>query len=326
MKRALCGFLFCFLVLSLAKAGENDALLKVNPFKFVDISPDEGKLIESLVYSYVSEIPGITVYQDLSGVDGKNKENPQSKAGAGATRGLQEAPNELDVPIILPEPQVSSIAAEPDYTLNGKIYTEGGERVISIDMSDNKTHSKPVNLTASFKTASEMALKVRSMVEDNIKTLSDKNKHSRGLGEALKIGYMDLAGSWHGDNGIEIIRFAPGERALAIFSSGESMELSYKIDGKTLTITQTSKNNYRYYYHLTEKAARILEEKAAPMRWEFHLYDGGKTLEGQWISSQLVGDAGAKVSGAAGGKGSGGDANPIIKSVVKDAKWTKLSY
>jgi hypothetical protein len=96
-----------------------------------------------------------------------------------------------------------------------------------------------------------------------------------------------ITGTWRGEPGIEIIRLQSGGRGTAFFSSGALMNLSYAIEGNTLKIRQNSPNAERFYYPNPPEIAKLLSERAEPMRWEFMLYSGGNRLRGTKISTEI---------------------------------------
>jgi hypothetical protein len=97
-----------------------------------------------------------------------------------------------------------------------------------------------------------------------------------------------VAGSWRGENGIEMIRLQQGGTGFAFFSSGARMDLSYTIKDNTLTVRQNSPNTDGYYYPLPYGVAKQLTEKAGPMQWEFTLYSDGTLLRGVRIADKAT--------------------------------------
>jgi hypothetical protein len=97
----------------------------------------------------------------------------------------------------------------------------------------------------------------------------------------------NIAGTWRGEPGIEIIRLQSEGRGTAFFSSGAQMNLSYIIEGNTLKVWQNSPTAERFYYPNPPEIAKLLSERAEPMRWEFMLYSGGNRLRGTKISTEI---------------------------------------
>jgi hypothetical protein len=236
-------FLFCAVLLG---AEDEKVRVRIIPFTLDNVRVDEGRLIESLVASYISEIEGVTVYV----------ENDDARDG-----GADDAES---------------------YVLSGRIFLENENHVLRLNLDSPQKEGAKDN-AYSYKNAGDMALNIRAIVEDYFpKTIGAAENADEN---ALSVNRHNLTGTWQGDEGIEVIRFAPSGRALAFFSTGASMELSWTIEGKAVIVTQTSPNNYRYYSPLPEAAARKVAEEAAPMEWRLFLFDKGAVLRGSRIAA-----------------------------------------
>jgi hypothetical protein len=215
--------------------------------------------------------------------------------------------SDIDGIYVSTAPESDDSEPEPIYVLSGSIYFENDNHVLRLTMDNLSTGEKTEQISA-YKTSGDMALKVRGLVEDYF---SIKDQERSVADDTLSA--RDVTGTWHGDNGIELVRFAPNGRAFAIFSSGISMELSYTIENNTLNITQESPNSFRYFYPLPSSVAKEIEREAKPMRWTMSLFNSGKLLRGIniWTSAEYEPDNTVK---------------SIIHGKVRRSEWKKFSY
>jgi hypothetical protein len=209
----------------------------------------------------------------------------------------------------------------PDYVLSGSIYLENDNHVLSLNL-DSRDGSENIKRTEQYKNVSEMALNMRSIIEAYFNKSTSRsvtvaprrnaNRSGNLQGDPLPLSVSLILGTWQGDNGIEIVRFSAGGKAVAYFSSGAAMDLKYTIENDTLTLIQQSQANYRYYHPLPPIIAREVAKKAEPMQWTLFLYNGGRALSGTCMSTSADYDeAGIK---------------KIIYGNVKKTNWSKISY
>jgi len=257
--------IFVLLVIPfLAKAQEARPVIRFTPFVSQGISNEEIRFIESLIQSYISDA-GEMVF---------NYDN------------------------ILPDTYLSGVGLltgswnkTPDYILSGSVYLERKTRIFTLEIRN--THTNEITKTTTeHKTAGDLVLRSRSLVESIIKFPVLSEMESAAVNEAereipLIITENSIAGTWRGEPGIEIVRLQPGGRGTAFFSSGVQMSLNYVIEDNTLKIWQNSPNVDRFYYPNPPEITKLLSERAEPMRWEFMLYSGGNRLRGTKISTEI---------------------------------------
>lgn len=196
----------------------------------------------------------------------------------------------------------------PDYTLTGSILQERDNRVLMLEITKN-SNGETVYYTSAHKTFTELALKTRSVVETAF-----------GAGSPLPAGDEDsepirersITGTWRGDGGIEMIRFQGNGRALAFFSSGAQMELSYTIENNVLKIRQVSANNERFYHPLPLEVARELAARSEPMEWELLLYEGGNILRGIRIFTSV--------------RYEGSEIRELFPGTAEGAEWVRAAH
>jgi len=256
--------LFAIFSLILTWAQETRPVIRFTPFVSQGISNEETRFIESLIQSYVSDAGELIFSYD-------NIPPDAYLLGGGLLLG--------------------SWNRTPDYILSGSIYLEHKTRIFTLEIRN--THTNEITKTTTeHKTAGDLALKARSLVENIIKfsvlsemELAAANEVEREIPQTITEN--SIAGTWRGETGIEIIRLQPGGRGTAFFSSGAQMNLSYSIEGNTLKIWQNSPNVERFYYPNPPEIAKLLSQRAEPMRWEFMLYSGGNRLRGTKISTEI---------------------------------------
>ncbi|MDR2865420.1 MAG: hypothetical protein LBV68_07420 [Spirochaetaceae bacterium] len=268
------------------------------PFTVRDVGLSEAKLIESLILSYISDIENVVVYMDPDA-----GEEP-------ITGGFWQEGGDFSGSAEFPVESIKNRTSLPQYILSGSIYVEDENHVLSLDFN-HLDRDEFIRKIALYKNTSEMALNVRSIIADyfhqNTQNILTEDE------SALPLNYLEIIGTWHGGDGIELIRFSPFGRALAYFSSGVTMELSYSVENNTLIVVQQSPNNYRYYYPLPATIAEKLAEKAEPVQWKMFLYNKGKILRGIRISTIVEYDKAHLITN-------------IIFGNIKKEEWTKLSY
>jgi hypothetical protein len=169
-----------------------------------------------------------------------------------------------------------------DYVLSGSLSLNGDSRVLALEISNTAT-GEHTRVTSTHKSASELVLKSRSLVEEAL-----LNNTKPGTGEASgRITEEQVIGRWRGDRGIAMVRLRRGGLGVAVFASGAQMELAYSINGNTLQIVQTSANADKFYYPFPPGVATQLADLAEPMRWEFNLTEGGHYLRGKKIGTNV---------------------------------------
>jgi hypothetical protein len=261
--------LFCLLSV-LAPAQETKAVMQFLPFTAEGVSAEEARIIEVLIQSYIVEIYNTAIY------DGSPRTTVrQNSTGAGNEEGG--------------DADVSDALTAPDFIIGGGLVLRDGMKVLRLDISDAKSGEHYVEEFA-HRTTSEMALKTRSIVENVFAAGNPRGGFGLHMGEMLPEPFSgaSFSGVWRGTDGVEQVRFFPGGTALAVLSSGISMNLSYRIENNTLSVTQTSPNYERFYHPLPLPVARELVRHAEPMRWELSLYDNGNSLKGIKIETAVL--------------------------------------
>jgi len=247
-----------------AGAQEARPVIRFSPFYTQGIGIEETRFIESLIQSYLSDVGELVNFFDNTPIGSSS---------------------------------IEAWTKTPDYVLSGSIYLERDNRIFTLEI--HNTHTKETSRTTSVhKTASDLVLKARSLVES---VFSIPVQAARGgtpsetdgnaVEQPEKITENGIAGTWRGESGIEMIRLQQGGRGVAFFSSGARMNLTYTIEDNTLKVIQNSPNTERFYYPLPYGVASLLCIEAEPMRWELLLYSGGSHLKGVRISTE------AKVDG-----------------------------
>jgi hypothetical protein len=314
-----------------AWAQSDTLVVRFVPFVMRDITPEEGRLIESLILSYISGIDGVSVYIDPDFPTEASPLPPPLSADALPDAIFPEDADTVDVVANIPEApdyavRITKNTAWGDnengrnFVFSGSIYLENNNHVLSLSLDDGNENIKR---TEQYRNAGEMALNLRAVIEDYFykNTLLTTTARTGGIrgsdsgdetGDPLPLSVALITGTWQGDNGIELVRFSPGGKAVAYFSSGAAMELKYTIEDNTLTLIQQSLHNYRYYYPLPPDIARDVALKAEPMQWKLFLYDGGRTLRGMSVSTSADYD--------------NDGVKKIMYGNVKNTNWVKISY
>jgi hypothetical protein len=99
-----------------------------------------------------------------------------------------------------------------------------------------------------------------------------------------------LAGSWHGEQGIEKVMLLRGGRGLAILTSGVSLPLELSLSDGNLIIKQKGIVSSRQFIDLPEPVARQAANIAPPLEWIFLVSGDQKTLKGKKKSVLIKND------------------------------------
>jgi hypothetical protein len=303
MKRAL-GFLLGFLCAVFSvNADDERSLVRFVPFALNNINPADGKLIESLILSYVSQMDGISVYVD-----------PEFIVEETEIPALTDADEPDTVTNIPDSPDYSVRLIKNDdvplFVFTGSISREDERYVLVLDLDNLESHEN-TRQTLFYKTTSEMALKARSIVEDYFQ--KTKKPEAEDDENPILMMFTEMSGTWHGSDGIELLRFSNTGNAMVYFTSGGSMELKWKIEDNAMNLVQVSPNNFRYYYPLPSDAAQKLAALAEPMQWKMYLYKNGRVLRGICVSTIAESDG-------------NGDIKNVIYGSIKRTEWTKLGF
>ena len=271
----------------LAGAQESRPVIRFSPFYTQGIGIEETRFIESLFQSYLSDLGEVINFFD-------NTASPESFSEGG----------------VFPDSWTKS----PDYVLSGSIYLERDSRVLTLEIHNTLTR-ETIRSTTTHKTASDLVLKARSLVETVFNSPVQAAKgtsleaESSGAPGPETITESSIAGTWRGESGIEMIRLQQGGRGIAFFSSGAQMNLSYTIENNILKVRQNSPNMERFYYPLPYGVARQLSAEADPMCWELLLYSGGTHLKGVRISTEAKFEGNALVE--------------LLPGTARDSLWVR---
>jgi len=262
-------------------AQEAKPIIRFSPLYTQNIGIEETRFIESLIQSYLSDVGDVVNFFD----------------------------NDM--------PSSASWTKTPDYVISGSIYLDRDSRIFTLEIHNTLTR-ETTRTTTVHKTASDLALKVRSLVEN---AFNAALQNAKNAGPAESAGNSDeipetitertITGTWRGEAGIEMIRLQQGGKGIAFFSSGAQMSLAYSIEDNTLKVRQISPNMERFYYPLPYEVAKQLSAGAEPMYWELLLYSGGTHLKGVKISTE------AEIEG-----------NTLVKLIpgsARDSLWVRAS-
>ena len=99
--------------------------------------------------------------------------------------------------------------------------------------------------------------------------------------ELVNVTNVDsLAGSWHGESGIEKVMILRGGRGVAVFSSGVSISLEILLSGDDLLVRQKGSSTPRQFSDLPDAVAQQAANIAPPIEWRFRITPDQKTLSG----------------------------------------------
>jgi hypothetical protein len=177
-----------------------------------------------------------------------------------------------------------------DYELFGGLNNSSGNTVITLNVKNLNT-GEIVSYTSAHKNSSEMALKLRSIVQTLFHEPESSPANSTTSPTAEEITLNAVAGLWRADGGIEMVNFQRDGTTIAFFSSGERMSLKFTIEGTVLKIIQNSPNRERYYQGQPYDIVRELTQKAQPLYFELQLFDNGLTLRGKRIETTAAADS-----------------------------------
>ncbi|MDR2900068.1 MAG: hypothetical protein LBV20_00915 [Treponema sp.] len=266
-------FIICLIAFSpQIKALEDRAVVQLMPFSIQGLGSDEAKILEALIQSYIIDLGDSINYET-----------------------------------VIEDPASSTELVNPDYIITVSISMVADERILKLEMVNTQT-GDVAQFTSNHKTASDLALKSRSLVQE---ALSGRNETSQPAETSETISGDTIAGTWRGDRGIEMIRLHRNGSGMAIFSSGAQMMLSYSIENNVLDVTQTSPNVDRYYHPVPRNIAQELVKTAEPMTWKMKLYNNGTNLKGtkKATAVEYTEDA----------------VKTFLFGTTRDAEWTKIN-
>jgi hypothetical protein len=264
---------------------EAKPVVGINPFVIRGLSPEEGRIIESLIHSYISVVGEVVINAGNRG-DGS--------AGTGTLIYAEET-------------------GPPDFILSGSIGLENDSHILVLEITNTRI-GETLLYSSSHRTTGELLLKVRTMVETLFSAESIKGGESPAdirEDEPELITEGNITGTWRGDTGIEIIRLRQGGRGIAIFSSGAQMNLAYTIENNVLKVAQNSPNTERFYHPVPYGVAKQLAGEAEPMRWELLLYRKGTSLKGIKVTTAV--------------RYEGDKVLEFLHGTTREAEWTRAT-
>ena len=106
-----------------------------------------------------------------------------------------------------------------------------------------------------------------------------------------EFGYVEtvdsLAGSWKGEKGLDRVMILRGGRGMAVFSSGVSVSLDFKIDNGYLLVTQKGSLQPRQFLNLPDEIARQAVQQTHPPQWRFLVSPDKKILSGTKVDAEI---------------------------------------
>jgi hypothetical protein len=234
-------------------AEENKPVIGFMPFTIEGIGVEEARIIESLIYSYITGLGEV-----IQSFDTSVMMIPASNADAAYTT-------------------TAGMTRFPDYTLSGSINSDQDSLILAFEIRKTSTGQK-VNYTSVQKTTGELVLNIKSLIEAAFSEGTEQAVPREAVPELLT--ESGIVGTWRGDAGVELVRLQRDGAGMAILSSGAQMALEYTIENNTLKVSQRSPNTERFYHPLPYGVAKQLVPRAEPMKWEFSLYERGTVLRG----------------------------------------------
>jgi hypothetical protein len=258
-KRRPLLLLASFLLPCLLIAQTGKPVIKFTPLKTEGIDVEESRFIETLIWSYLSDMGEVI-------------------------RSLDAAMEEDD--------PFSAPVNVPDYVLSGNIVPDREGRIFSLQLYNTGT-GETGSFTVVYRTPGELLLKARSLLESAFASGGSESPQSpfeQGQDSSGTIrenlSEKHILGTWRGETGIEVIRLQRGGRGVVVFSSGAQMVLSWIVDNGILKVQQVSPNSERFYHPIPYEIARQAAEGSEPMIWELSLSEGG-ILRGLRINTAL---------------------------------------
>ncbi len=174
-------FIICLIAFSPhLMADEDRVLVQLMPFSVYGMGRDEAEILEALIQSYIIDLDDSTHYET-----------------------------------IINDPSSQAEIANPDYIITGSITRVDGERVLTLELVNTQT-GEMSQFTSNHQTASDLALRSRSLVREAL--AGGSGTIPRENSEAIRAN--SIAGTWKGDQGIEMIRLQRNGSGMALFSSG----------------------------------------------------------------------------------------------------------
>jgi len=124
-----------------------------------------------------------------------------------------------------------------------------------------------------------------------VQSETDQSKSVLPKTEYISVKNIDaLAGSWHGEPGIEKILILRGGRGVVILSSGVSFSLEIRISGDDLIIIQKGQISPLQFIDLSDQVAKQAAAIAPPLEWHFMASPDNKKLSGTKKSVNIKND------------------------------------
>jgi hypothetical protein len=337
MKKAFFGIFFfsIFLIHSLFGQGEKP-VIRVESFFFEGLRAEEERIIETLFQSYLSTM-GTLVYspkEEASPLSPEEEPVPllQEPLAHDFTFSSMVALEQKDLilKITVGYPKTNeSISYSASYKSTGELLLNARVIVESALVLRTALNSPAIPPAAGVR--QETTARQRGSLLEG--SLREGSLREGSLGEEPAPGYtgpaeeffppdplsvpvhlteQSIAGSWRGDPGIKLVRLQRGGRGIAVFSSGAQMNLVYAIEDNTLKITQNSPNTERYYHPVPYEVAKRLKTEAAPMYWQFMLYNSGSVLRGFKVATAV--------------RYQGETVLELLHNSARDAEWTRVNF
>ncbi|GHU43362.1 hypothetical protein FACS1894190_13780 [Spirochaetia bacterium] len=231
-------------------------ILQFEPLAVHGASTEESRLIENLLKSYFDD----------------HKEVLTLHSGIKYEKLAPVAADDI--------PDVVSIAMPeqaPDYFVSSTLEQKDG--LYTLELVVRNSLQQPVfNHVSSYKSTGEMALSLRSVVDNAVLQREVPTIHDNDT--PLVLTSENILGLWRGDTNVELVRILPGGKAFAFLKSGKNMQLTYAIENNILSLIQKSPNDERFYSPQPPPVAKKLAEQAEPLRWDLNLFENGSTLRG----------------------------------------------
>lgn len=273
-------------LLGAAMVAEDYPVVEVLPIECVGIDPDEARTIEDLIVSYATEIEGFKIVDPGTG-------------SLSAPRRISAAPS-----------------VDAQYRLSGRLARAGERLSLSLELTETAT-SRKLSQAGAYDTMNELVLSLRGQVRALFSMIPPATAIPAAppSSRADRLTPAMVAGTWKGDDGLVVRLFKDGT-GLAQFPSGKTMKLIFAIeDGTRLVVAQNQPNAPEFYLkppRIPYPVAKLIAERARPMRWILAPGADGRTLSGTKETVAVV------VSGD-------GAIESLDNGYVKDVGWTRLS-